>query len=269
MSYFSQNIKLLRKRRNRTQDEVAIALDMKRSTLSGYENEVAQPTVKALLAFSQYFGVAIDTLIKVELSKMQDSQLRQLERGYDVFINGNQLRVLATTISPDNNENIELVPEKARAGYTGGYADPDYIKVLPAFNLPFLSREKKYRTFQIAGDSMLPIPDGSWVTGEYIQNWRQIKNGKPYIILTMDDGIVFKIIENRIEKEGILMLHSLNTIYEPYEVKINDIREVWKFVHYISNEFPEANQPKDEVLKAVEELKRDMKVIQTKLELGQ
>lgn len=269
MNYFSQNIKLLRKRRNRTQDEVAIALDMKRSTLSGYENEVAQATVKALMAFSQYFGVAIDTLLKVDLSKLQESQLRQLERGYDVFISGNQLRVLATTVSPDNNDNIELVTEKAKAGYTGGYADPDYIKVLPAFNLPFLSREKKYRTFQISGDSMLPIPDGAWVTGEYVQNWQQIKNGKPYIVLTLDDGIVFKIIENKIENDGIVILHSLNPLYKPYELKINDIREVWKFVHYISNEFPEANQPKDEVLKAVEELRKDMKVIQTKLEFRQ
>jgi transcriptional regulator with XRE-family HTH domain len=267
MNYFSQNVKLLRKRKNRTQDEVAIALEMKRSTLSGYENEVAQPTIKALLSFSQYFGVAIDTLLKVDLNALQDSQLRQLERGYDVFVSGNQLRVLATTVSPDNNENIELVPEKARAGYTGGYSDPDYIKVLPAFSLPFLSREKKYRTFQISGDSMLPIPDGAYVTGEYIQNWKQIKNGKPYVFLTIDDGIVFKIAENRIEKDGVLILHSLNPIYDSYEVKINDIREVWRFVHFISNEFPEANQPKDEVLRAVEELRKEVKVIQTKLEL--
>src|SRR5665811_594905 len=36
-----QNIKLLRKRRGRTQDDIAFALNMKRSTLSGYENGVA------------------------------------------------------------------------------------------------------------------------------------------------------------------------------------------------------------------------------------
>ena len=268
MNYFSRNIKLLRKRRKRTQDEVAIALDMKRSTLSGYENEVGQPTVKALLAFSKYFGIAIDTLLKVDLGSLQENQLRQLERGYDVFINGKHLRVLATTVNNENNENVELVPEKAQAGYTGGYADPDYIKVLPAFNLPFLSREKKYRTFQISGDSMLPIPNGSYVTGEYVQNWQHIKNGKPYVFLTLNDGIVFKIAENKIEEKGVLKLHSLNPLYEAYEVKVSEVREVWKFIHYISGEFPEANQPKNEVLQAVEELKKDVKAIQTKLELG-
>ena len=267
MSIFSRNIKLLRKRKGRTQDDVAFSMEMKRSTLSGYENEVAQPTIKALLVFSKYFGVAIDTLLKVDLTALQESQLRQLERGYDVFINGSKLRVLATTVDEQNNENIELVPEKAKAGYTGGFADPEYIKVLPTFQLPFLSREKKYRTFQISGDSMLPIPDGSWVTGEYVQNWRTIKTGKPYIILTVDDGIVFKLVENKIKEEGKLTLHSLNSLYESYDVEVSDIREIWKFVNYITNEFPEANQPKDEVLKAVQELRKEVKGIQTRLRL--
>ena len=44
--FFSSNIKLLRKRRGRTQDEVAFTLQMKRPTLSGYENGVAQPGVQ-------------------------------------------------------------------------------------------------------------------------------------------------------------------------------------------------------------------------------
>ena len=37
---------------------------MKRSTLSGYENEVAEPGIQALMAFSKYFGVAVDTRIR-------------------------------------------------------------------------------------------------------------------------------------------------------------------------------------------------------------
>ena len=49
--YFNSNIKLMRKRRGRTQDEVAFALNMKRSTLSGYENEVAQPGIQQLIAY--------------------------------------------------------------------------------------------------------------------------------------------------------------------------------------------------------------------------
>lgn len=112
--YFSSNIKLLRKHRGRTQDDVAFALGMKRSTLSGYENEISEPNIDALVAFSKYFGIAIDTLVKIDLNTMTESQLSQLERGYDVHLKGSNLRVLATTINQDNNENIELVTEKPK-----------------------------------------------------------------------------------------------------------------------------------------------------------
>ena len=261
---FNSNIKLLRKRRNRTQDEVAHALQMKRSTLSGLENSVSQPTVSALIAFSKYYGIAIDTLIKIDLNTLSESQISQLERGGDVYIKGSNLRVLATTVNEDNEENIELVPEKAKAGYVTGYADPEFISELPKFNLPFLSKNKKYRTFQISGDSMLPIPHGAYVTGEYLQDWNHIINGHAYIVFTIDDGIVFKIIESILEKERKLILYSLNPLYEPFEVPVNEVKEIWKFKHYISTEIPEPMLPSEELLKTVANLKKDMNMLKGK-----
>lgn len=265
--YFKTNIKLLRKRKGRTQDEVAHMLDMKRSTLSGYENGVGTPNLQALSQFSEYFGVAIDTLIKVDLESLNESQLSQLERGYDIYIKGRNLRVLATTVDSNNEENIELVNEKARAGYAAGYADPEYIRILPTFKLPFLSKQKKYRSFQISGDSMLPIPDGSYVTGEFVQDWTNIRNHHAYIIITKNDGMVFKVIENRIENNGKLMLHSLNPLFLPYEINVDEVTEIWKFVNYISSEVPESNKEKDELKREVSHLKQQVKAIQMKLNL--
>lgn len=269
MNIFASNIKLLRKRRGRTQDEVSFSLGMKRPTLSGYENEVAQPGIDSLLAFSKYFGISLDTLLKVDLSKLSQSELSQLEKGYDVFISGSKLRVLTTTVDGDNNENIEVVNQKASAGYSMGFADPEYIKVLPTFHMPFLSKEKKYRTFQISGDSMLPIPDGSWVTGEFVQNWNLIRDGQPYIILTLDDGIMFKIVTNKIKPDARLTLHSLNPLYEPYNIDIKNVREVWKFVHYISSALPEPNLPREELALTVASLKKDMDKLKKQMNTGQ
>lgn len=265
--YFKNNIKLLRKRKGRTQDDVAHALDIKRSTLSGYENGVGQPGIGTLTEFSEYFGVAIDTLVKVDLESLSESQLSQLEKGYDIYIKGSSLRILATTIDSDNEENIELVNEKARAGYAAGYADPEYIRILPTFKLPFLSKQKKYRSFQISGDSMLPIPDGSYVTGEFVQDWNNIRNHHAYILLTRNDGMVFKVVENLIESDGKLKLHSLNPLFLPYEIKISEVTEVWKFVNYISSEVPEPNKEKDELTREVNQLKKQVQAIQMKLNL--
>jgi transcriptional regulator with XRE-family HTH domain len=255
--YFDANIKLLRKRKKRTQDEVSEALHMKRSTLSGYENRVAQPGLEVLLRFSEYYHIAVDTLLRVDLSKLSETQLRQLENGEDVFLRGGNLRVLASTVNASNQENIELVPVKAQAGYTSGYADPEYINELQVFQLPFLSADKKYRTFQLQGDSMFPIPEKAWVTGEYVQDWKQIRTGEACIVLTLDNGIVFKILENRLE-EGRIRLFSLNPMYEPYDVHASEIREIWRFIHFISHEIPEPVIPENQLVRAVADLRRDM-----------
>jgi hypothetical protein len=66
---------------------------------------------------------------------------------------------------------------------------------------------------------------------------------------------------------GKLRLHSLNPLYEPYDIDISEVREVWKFVNYISSEMPR-NEPKDELLKTVQELRKDVRAIQTKLDLN-
>ena len=263
--YFTSNIKFLRKRRGRTQDDVAVALNLKRSTLSGYENGVAQPGIDILVSFSGYFNMSIDTLLKIDMTSLSESQLGELERGYDAYIKGSNLRVLTTTVDPGNRENIELVAEKAKAGYTTGYADPEYIGELPVFTLPFLSDKRKYRTFQLKGDSMLPIPDGSWVTGEFLQDWMNIVSGKAYIVFTLNDGIVFKILENNILQDGKLVLFSLTPLYEPYEVHINEVKEIWKFVNYISSELPEPVLPEKQIFQSIAQMKNDLYRIKAKL----
>jgi len=263
--YFTSNIKFLRKRRGRTQDDVAAALNLKRSTLSGYENGVAQPGIDILVSFSGYFNMSIDTLLKIDMTTLSESQLGELERGYDAYIKGSNLRVLTTTVNSGNRENIELVAEKAKAGYTTGYADPEYIGELPVFTLPFLSDKRKYRTFQLKGDSMLPIPDGSWVTGEFLQDWMNIVSGKAYIVFTLNDGIVFKILENNIRQDGKLVLFSLNPLYEPYEVHVNEVKEIWKFVNYISSELPEPVLPEKQIFQSIAQMKNDLYRIKAKL----
>lgn len=233
--YFASNLKLLRKRKGRSQEDVAQALDIKRTSLTGYEKGTSAPPLKILIGLADYYEMSLDTLLKEDLSSYSESKLGEIERQHSDIM-GQHLRVLATTIGEDNEENIELVPKKAKAGYTAGYADPSFISVLSTFRMPFLDRNKKYRTFEISGDSMPPVPDGSFVTGEYLQNWNMIKNGHPYIILTKDDGIVFKMVYNKIEEKQALLLISTNPFYEPYEVPIEQVLEVWKFTHYISSE---------------------------------
>jgi phage repressor protein C with HTH and peptisase S24 domain len=163
-----------------------------------------------------------------------------IEHGSDVFVKGNEVRVLATTVDSGNRENIEIVSIKAKAGYTTGYFDPEYISGLPNFQLPILSRDRKYRAFQISGDSMLPVQDKSWVVGEYVQDLNSIKDDHLYIVLTLNEGVVFKKVKNELKDKGSLKMISSNPEYDPYDLSVNEVREVWKFVLYMTGDIPES-----------------------------
>ena len=115
---------------------------------------------------------------------------------------------------------------------------------------------------------MLPIPDGSWVTGVFVRDWTTIRDRDAYIILTIEEGIVFKVVENKIKSDGKLILHSLNSMYEPYEMPVPEIREVWQFVHFISAEIPENTSAQTlHLAKSVKQLKEEVKAIQTRLKI--
>jgi len=233
--HFAENLKFLRSRRNKSQADLAVELEITRTTLSGYEKNV-QPPFRNLIKISEYFNVSLDALIKYKLDVLSEFQLSQIEKGFDVDVTGNKLRLLTITVDSNGKENIEMVPLKAQAGYTTSYGDLDFISTLPKFKLPFLPENKTYRTFQIKGDSMLPIPENSWVTCSYVENWEHIKNGKACVVVTKNEGIVFKLVYLRLDS-GVLLLVSSNRNYNPYEIPISQILEIWQFETWNSFEF--------------------------------
>jgi phage repressor protein C with HTH and peptisase S24 domain len=234
--FFSNNLKILRARKRRSQQELAEFVGIKRSMLNNYENQISNPSIESLLKVSEYFNISINTLLLVDFSKLSGSQLSELERGLDVYVKGSKLRVLATTVNEKNEDNVELVSVKAKAGYTAGYGDPEFIGKLPAYQFPFLPKDKKHRAFQVSGDSMWPIRDRSWIACHYIDNWNDIIDGQGYVIVMREEGIVFKRVYKQIKDRQSLLLVSTNPIYKPYEVPIKEVLEVWKFVLHFSNE---------------------------------
>ena len=239
--FLSTNLKFLRNRIEKNQEEVSTDLDMTRVKYNSYENGYCTNLpVESLIKVSDYFGFTIDALMRKDLSKLKESQLLDWQKGSESYAKGTKMRILTTTVDKKNRESIEYVPIKVRAGYLAGCQDADFIASLPKVVLPFVDdRGKTMRFFDCAGDSMLPLDTNCQVLGEYIHDWNTIKDGTKCIIISHTQGYAIKEVYNQIKSKRNLRLHSTNSVYNDYEISIKDINEIWEFKGYFSKRFPE------------------------------
>lgn len=262
--FWAENLKFLRNRRNKSQDELAGALGVTRAKLNAHENGLSKnPPLDDLLRIAEYFRIAVDTLLKVNLAKIGELKLRELESGNDTYISGGKIRVLSISVSPDNKENIEFVPIKAKAGYLAGYKDPEFIAQLPRFTLPHLPQNKTYRMFPTEGDSMLPIPENCLVISEYMADWNLLKNTPAIVILKNEQTFLFKMVSLLREHQSLL-LHSLNPEYKDKEVWVGDVLEVWKYNSHITDMIPTEDGMMNQILSYVKEIRFDVKSLKSK-----
>src|SRR5690606_34126688 len=128
-------------------------------------------------------------------------------------------------------------------------------------------KNKTYRAFEIQGDSMLPLQPGSIIFGEYVENIGAVKNGKLYILVTKQDGIVFKRVFNFGETDGKFLLVSDNRQYEPYSVDATDGLELWSARAFFSHQFPDVQAGSvsmDHLAHTVLELQSEVKRLKKK-----
>jgi transcriptional regulator with XRE-family HTH domain len=235
METVNRNLRFLRAKEGLTQREFAERLELKQATVGAYEEGRATPPLNCLTDISRLFKVSLDNLINSDLSHLPEKNWR---------ISGRPRReVLAITVDAHNKENVELVTQKASAGYLSGFQDPEFVKELPKISIPVLPKNRTYRAFEIQGDSMLPVQPGSIIFAEYIDDINAIKNGKLYVLVTRNDGIVFKRVFNFAGEEKKLLLVSDNRSYQPYGVDIDDVLEVWVAKAFFSSQFPDAETP--------------------------
>ena len=211
MSQAGQNLKYLRKLRGWTQEEFANKLHIKRSLVGAYEEERADPRLDVLEIVADMFKLSLDELLLKDISSTSDNYMAK--------------RRQQKMMSADRNL-IHFVPMKAAACYLASYADNEFIDELNTFTLPMLSGGH-YRAFEIIGDSMLPTPSGSIIVGEKIEGAADIKNNQAYIVVSRNEGIVYKRVEKNNKLKNKLTLVSDNPQYQPYQVNTDDVVELW------------------------------------------
>lgn len=227
MSFVNKNLRYLRQQRGWTQKELAEKLEVKQPVIGAYEEERAVPPLFTLTRIADVFSVSLDVLVQEDLSKPSPGKKPVPKK-----------EVLAITVDRDERENIELVQQKAAAGYLTGYQDPEFVGELPKISMPILPRNRTHRAFEIQGDSMLPVQPGTVVFGEYVERLGDLKNGKLYVLVTKNDGIVFKRLFQFDQHVDKVLCVSDNARYNPYILEAVDVLEVWKATAFFSKDFP-------------------------------
>ncbi len=250
MKTIAKNIRHLRNLKQLTQEQFAEELQVPRSRIGSYEEGRSDPPIEMLVQLSEYFKLPVDILIKNDLTHAVDTTFIEV---------GNQRVLFPIMVDEDNENLIEVVPVKASAGYLLGYADPEYIEQLEKIKLPFLPTGK-HRAFPIKGDSMLPLKDGSYVVAKFIEDLRDIKNGSTYVVVTLNNGIVYKRVQDQLEENGSLLLISDNKTYEPFEVPAEEVLELWEFTCSINTqEYDERELKLSSIVQMFNELKVELR----------
>lgn len=210
-----------------TQKELASKLGVNPPVIGAYEEHRAVPPLPVILKLGSLFKTDLDTLAKVNLGNTK-TKLKEtkLSRGKEI---------LTITVDSNDKENVELVTQKASAGYLSGYADPEFVKELPKISIPSLTKNFTHRGFEIKGDSMLPVKPGDIIIGKYVDNLEKIKNGKTYIIVSQTEGVVYKRVFAFTDEEKLLLI-SDNRNYKPYLLDLKDITEVWSFAARVTTD---------------------------------
>lgn len=218
MSQAGRNLKYLRKLKGWTQEEFAAKLNIKRSLLGAYEEERAEPRIEVLEVIGNIFKITLDELLLKDVASTKNTTYIEKRR---------QLK-FSSTIG-----EIKYVPVKAAAGYMAGYADPEFVDELNTFTLPMLGAGS-YRAFEIVGDSMLPTQSGSVIVGEKVEELENVKTSNTYIVVSKNDGIVYKRILKNSKSKNKVTLVSDNPIFAPYQVNADEILELWQAQMIIS-----------------------------------
>lgn len=67
MSFFSKNLRFLRKKGDHNQDEIAVLFNKQANTIGNWENRKSEPSLQELIKLGEFFKVGTEDLLQTDL----------------------------------------------------------------------------------------------------------------------------------------------------------------------------------------------------------
>lgn len=130
----------------------------------------------------------------------------------------------------------------------------EYLRTLPTISVPFITSEKS-RAFEAGSD--FPMQN-SIIVGSGISDWSDMNDGKFYILVTAQMGVIYRKVYNQVKIKGALLLSSDNPTIPSFEIPIKDVIEIWEVNSFISQQLPEPHISLERVKNIVDDLTNEL-----------
>ena len=198
---FNEILKSLREERGLSQQELANALSITRSTLGNYEIGLRTPNMEMLEVIADYFNVDMDFLYGKTAIPNRYRWEKAPQSAIDAGIATNKGAVRIPVLS----EIAAGVPIEAM-NYTLDDADPATWEEIPA---EWLHGDKQYFALRVSGDSMEPkIEDGTIAIIERCYEFIDNRIMAVYI-----NGYNATLKRVRLKDNGMIVLEAFNPTY--------------------------------------------------------
>ncbi|RYZ23016.1 MAG: helix-turn-helix domain-containing protein [Chitinophagaceae bacterium] len=258
MSYFAQNLKHLRKRSARTQEQLGQVIQLGRTTIANYEAGFSSPTdPEVLIRLSHVFGVSIDELLTRDLSQAfsnttpaQDTQAASAGSPLTDFIRHRQVLYETTlklhhsmgtpnviVVDSQGEEKIVFVPKEEAVFYSERRKESSWLGSLPLYALPGLQPDT-HRMFEVADGAMCPrFTPGDRIVCRWVGALDDLRDGHVYLVVTQG-GLWLRRVLNRLSEQGCLQLVADEPTAvppsAPTNVRRDDLLELWSVEWVIS-----------------------------------
>mgnify|MGYP003651715561 FL=1 len=87
-------------------------------------------------------------------------------------------------------------------------------------------------------------------------DWKFSKE-TPCVVVTETEGISFKMV-SFLEEDRSFILRSINPLFEPYRIKAEEVREIWKFEYSMIRELPSETLTLQQIGLGIAEINRKL-----------
>lgn len=240
--YLGHNIKMFRKQKNITQDQLAGMLanvypdtiNFNKGKISKWENNKEMPYLSSAKLLADFFGITIDDLINKKFSS-DDAQFDQcgnvtsynsISKFYNQLNEKRRLKVnhfIINQLEEQKNESTKVVYIYSKLSAGTGIIDLDPYHVEEIVFDGYIPKHDM--AFIVEGDSMQPTFQNGEVV--FVEKNTDVHSGQFAAIQINEEAFIKKIYI----EDSRLRLVSLNSEYEDiYTNKDDDIRVIGKVI---------------------------------------